>query len=654
VGSKSACPYWARFHSFASASAWESAALGAVIRCILPLLLAGLALVLAPVRLGAVTTAAPIGPIALAAVGEGRLVVLAALSRQALVLEATTGAVAQSIALPSEPGGMVVRGGTAYVSLAAPLGQVLALDLDSGEVRSRLAVGHMPGALALAPDGRTLCVAHRFENQVRLVDLDTGRQRIIDVVREPVALVVSPDGARLFVANLLPEVRPFLDDEHPDIAAEVSIVDLTEGRVSAAIELPNGSQSLRGLAISPDGRHVVVTHILSRYTIPTWRIENGAMNRNVVSLIDTAAGAWLGTVVLDEPGRGAANPWAVAFSGDGRQLLVTHAGTHELSVIDFSALLARLAAAPATTLLNDAGDFGLLQGVRVRIPLPVQGPRALLVRDDGVDVVGYFSDSLARVDLRGPAPRATRVALGAAAEPSVARLGESYFHDASLCFQQWQSCSSCHPDARSDALYWDLLNDGVGNTKNTKSLLLSAATPPVMWRGVRGDSGMAVRAGIRHIQFAEPTAGQVEAIEAYLRSLRPVPSPALNAARAKPLVTSDASCALCHVPGEPVGVLSPSARRGKALFVGKAGCAECHPSPLYTNLKTVDPGLGSGVAYDVPSLIEVWRTAPYLHGGDALTLRETITDFNPLQKRGRTKDLTPAELDDLLAFLRSL
>jgi cytochrome c peroxidase len=107
-----------------------------------------------------------------------------------------------------------------------------------------------------------------------------------------------------------------------------------------------------------------------------------------------------------------------------------------------------------------------------------------------------------------------------------------------------------------------------------------------------------------------------------------------------------------HMPGALA--LTAAARRGKALFRGKAGCAECHPAPLYTNLKTLDPGLGAGVAYDVPSLIEVWRTAPYLHRGYALTLRETITDFNPLQQRGRTRDLAPAELDDLLEFLRSL
>ena len=44
--------------------------------------------------------------------------------------------------------------------------------------------------------------------------------------------------------------------------------------------------------------------------------------------------------------------------------------------------------------------------------------------------------------------------------------GNMYFHDATLGFQGWQSCASCHPnDARADGLNWDLLNDGLGNPK---------------------------------------------------------------------------------------------------------------------------------------------------------------------------------------------
>lgn len=596
----------------------------------------------------------PEGPGAVAAAGGGRLVVLCERGRRLQILDAAGGTVVRSVPLPVAPGGLAVGGTTAYVSAAEPAGRILAVDVDSGAVRDLAPAGHMPGALALAPDGRTLCVANRFENRVRIVDLASGRQRLVEVVREPVALAVSPDGARLFVANHLPEVRPFLDDEFPDIAAEVSIVDLRAGRVMASVELPNGSQGLRGLAVSPDGRHVAVTHVLSRYTVPAWRIDNGAMNRNAVSLLDAAAGRWTATLILDDPGRGAANPWAVAFDRAGRRLLVTHAGTHEMSVIGFPELLARLAAGPPPTGLPDAWDPALLDGIRTRVPLPLNGPRALAERDGVVHVAGFFSGPLVRVDLRGREPSVTALPAAAAPEPSAAWLGERCFNDATLCLGQWQSCASCHPDGRSDALYWDLLNDGVGNTKNTKSLLLSVDTPPVMWRAVRGNAEMAVRAGIRHIQFVEPDPGQVAAIEAWLRSMRPVPSPALDASRAKPLATNDASCARCHEPGVAVGGLTDAARRGKALFMGRAGCVECHPPPLHTNLQTVDPGLGAGVAYDVPSLIEAWRTAPYLHSGDALTLRETITDFNPLQVRGRTAGLAPAELDDLLEFLRSL
>ena len=35
------------------------------------------------------------------------------------------------------------------------------------------------------------------------------------------------------------------------------------------------------------------------------------------------------------------------------------------------------------------------------------------------------------------------------------RRGEILFHDASDCFERWQSCASCHPDARADGLNWD-------------------------------------------------------------------------------------------------------------------------------------------------------------------------------------------------------
>ncbi|MBI4660815.1 MAG: hypothetical protein HY735_18420 [Verrucomicrobia bacterium] len=95
-----------------------------------------------------------------------------------------------------------------------------------------------------------------------------------------------------------------------------------------------------------------------------------------------------------------------------------------------------------------------------------------------------------------------------------------FFNDAQLCAQRWQSCASCHDaDGRMDALNWDLLNDGVGNPKNTKSLLWTHQTAPVMALGVRASAEVAVRAGIHHILFTQQPEDVPAAIDAYLKSL---------------------------------------------------------------------------------------------------------------------------------------
>jgi len=595
-----------------------------------------------------------LAPVAIVLSEDGAsLLVLGSEGRCILVFDTTSMRLRDAIDLPAPGSGLTVHEQTLYVTTREPAGRVLALNLRAGTLR-QWHVGHTPMAPVIAPDGRTLCVANRFDNTVSLIDLPTDSMRTIDVVREPIALVLSADGKRLFVANHLPEVRPFLDDENPYIGAEISIIDVENARLIRNIALPNGSQGLRGIAISPEGRYVVATHILSHWTVPPTQIAQGAMNMNALSLIDAETLEWVETIILDDPERGAANPWAVTFSDDGRHVLVTHAGTHELSVIDLAALLKRVAARGGATGLYDANDLTWMADLRKRVPLRVNGPRALLEHDGKIYLPGYFSDDLAVIDLDQVESSAQLVALAKPSPAAPARLGEQYFNDATLCFQQWQSCASCHPDGRSDTLYWDLLNDGLANTKNTKSLLMSALTPPVMWRGVRTDAATAVRAGIHHIQFAEPQPEQARAIDAYLLHMRATPGPELDTDGLESPRTDQPSCAKCHYPGVPRGTLTASARRGKAIFEGQAGCAVCHPHPTFTTGQMVDPGLGSGVEYDVPSLIEAWRTAPYLHSGDALTLRETITDFNWMQKRGRTKDLSEQELDDLLAYLRSL
>ena len=233
-------------------------------------------------------------------------------------------------------------------------------------------------------------------------------------------------------------------------------------------------------------------------------------------------------------------------------------------------------------------------------------------------------------------PPSQSLSLGPKSAPDAVRQGEFHFHDASRCFDRWQSCSSCHPGgARVDGLNWDLLNDGIGNPKNTKSLLLAPQTPPLMSLGGRTDLKAAIRAGIHNILFTSQPDEVVSAIATYLQSLQPVSSPYLLQGR-----------------------LSEPAKRGQKLFL-HSGCAACHVPGLYTDLHPHDVGTRSTGdqstdQFYTPTLIEAWRTAPCLHDGSAATLRDVLVTRNPKNGHGNTSNLSPQEIENLCAYVLSL
>ena len=160
------------------------------------------------------------------------------------------------------------------------------------------------------------------------------------------------------------------------------------------------------------------------------------------------------------------------------------------------------------------------------------------------------------------------------------------------------------------------------------------------------------------------------------------------------------------------GALSESELRGYALFVGSAGCIQCHEGPFFTNQDFANTGLGgrawldqvdtgrieaaediyentfSGVGpysddvayaeafldgltstddqlgqFRVPTLRNLEKTGPYMHGGHFDTLAEVLHFYNTLDEtpfQGVRDDrlvplgLSDAELDDLEAFLLTL
>jgi len=112
-----------------------------------------------------------------------------------------------------------------------------------------------------------------------------------------------------------------------------------------------------------------------------------------------------------------------------------------------------------------------------------------------------------------------------------------------------------------------------------------------------------------------------------------------------------------RAPNPHLGRNPEAAARGEGLF-RRARCIACHPSPAFTDLKAHDLGFASETdlrsRFDTPSLRECYRTAPYLHDGRADTLHDLFQNHNPHDRHGRTSDLAPDELDDLVEYLRSL
>jgi len=283
-----------------------------------------------------------------------------------------------------------------------------------------------------------------------------------------------------------------------------------------------------------------------------------------------------------------------------------------------------------------SNDLTFLAGLRRRIKLAGNGPRGLAVVNSKAYVAEYFTDTLGIVELEPESrSRLGRLALGPKPRLTVRRRGRMLFSDARLCFQHWQSCASCHPDGRTDGLNWDLVNDGIGNLKNTKSLLLAHKTPPVMSSGIRASAEAAVRAGFRHILFTHPPETDAVAIDTYLKSADPVPRPYLAG-----------------------GQLSPAAKRGKNLFFSeRVGCSTCHAGSLYTDMRMYNVGSKTPCdrrrEFDTPALIEVWRTAPYLHDGRYTTVKELIAKGRHGKERGNI-DLSEQEINDLVEFVLSL
>lgn len=510
-------------------------------------------------------------------------------------------------------------------------GMLYELNEKTYSVLSKTPSGATPSAILFSPLSKTLWIAQRFNNE--LWEVNPSTKKVIAKVavgREPIAMASFAGDSCLLVANNLPEMA---STAYP-IAAQLDIVDVSLKTVTGRILLPNGTTDVKAMTTDGDRNYAYVTHLLARYQLPTNQIDRGWMSTNALSIIDLKTKKWLTTVLLDTPQKGAANPWSVIVTPDNKQIVVAASGSQELVVIDRIALHNRLEKARRGEIVtpsmksweNIPNDAGFLYGIREFIPTGGKGPRSVVATNNLIYTANYYTSELISMNLSGKNLQSN--VLGTPITTTKAGKGDMYFHDATLSFQSWQSCASCHPNgARVDGINWDLLNDGMGNPKNTKTLLLSHQTAPCMATAIRKNAEIAVRSGIKHILFAETDDEVFESMNEYLKSLKPLSSPYLIN-----------------------GKLSDTAKRGKRIF--QESCISCHSGPYYTDQKQYKVPWTTehdkGLPMDVPTLSECWRTAPYLYDGRSCSMKEMLKIHGP------TKKCSQKEMDELEEYVLSL
>jgi YVTN family beta-propeller protein len=562
--------------------------------------------------------------------------------------------------------------GKFLVSANTDGGSVTLVDLARRKVVAEVAVGRGPeGVCFLGSSGR-VAVTLWDDDRVAVVDLErravTAR---VEVPDEPYGVVASRDGSKVYVTHAYPGLVTEIDPEAGSVLRRFEVGDVP-----------------KGIALTPDGTRLLVAHYyngwLSAVDVASGRVVDrwkGAaadnLARQVVahpsrpiayiphirSRVERAQGSGsifpFVTVVDLRPGEGRrrvpiamdnyngiavpADPWEVAVTPDGKTHYTIYGGTDDMNVSE----------------VVDGYPYLRPQGRLV--PLG-RNPRGVAVSPDGRELyVLNALDFSVWVFETKPLRKAAEVVVSRNPLGEQVLRGKRLFHQAGnpMSSRRWISCASCHPGGDHDARTWQ----NPEGLRNTTALFGLSRTHPLHWSADRDEvqdfehtirgplmQGTGLVRGEVPDALGPPLAGRSDALDAlaaYCTSLEPNLSP--------------------HAAGP--GRLSPAAERGRLLFESEAvGCASCHPAPTYTDSRPGtrpfvrhdvgtgegDPSETMGTAFDTPSLVGVYRSAPYLHDGRAATLRDVLTAHNPKDRHGRTRHLSAAELDDLVEFLKSL
>lgn len=538
--------------------------------------------------------------------------------------------VKHEVAVGAHPEGVAWIGTTRKLACCVYGDDVITiLDADSGTIERKIDVYDEPYGIVSTQDGSTLYATLEFPGQVIQIDATTGVVSATwQVGQLPRGIAIDRNDSFLLVTEYQ--------------TSRVLKISTSDGTVQQAWDGGSTDNLARQIVLSPDDTKAYFTHIRSR-------ISASHGNGSIFPYVSVArlAGEKSGTrmrVPMDsfQSVRVTANPWDCDISPDGHRVCVVFAGTNDMFM--------------CRVLGDDYVELEFERNVKLG-----NNPRAVRFSPDGNAVLVYNALDFEVVALRVPGGEEMgRVAVTKNPLSEELLLGKKLFYTAlqPMSSRNWISCASCHPDGDPDGRTWQQ-PEGLRNTQPLAGL---SWTHPVHWSADRDEVQ----------DFEHTIQGLLMQGQGFVKS--PLPDSLGEPISGK----NKALDALAEYTNSHQYSLSPfsksgltaSAKRGQQLFFSEeTKCATCHNGPMCTDsqpraiAEIVRHDVGTGnddptelmePKYDTPTLLGVYRSAPYLHHGKAATLQDVLTTFNKHDQHGNTSNLTDSQIQDLVEFLKAL
>lgn len=550
------------------------------------------------------------------------------------VVNLQTGLVTDVLQTDDEPADVVFAGSPrrAYVSCAMAR-TVLVFDPASrGAAPKRVKIlGEQPRALAASADGRSVYLAI-FESGNGTIALTGGKNNAVevDITRDPrgpyggISPPPNADNATRFNPPLNPAnpapppvsmiVRKdgsggWLDDNGRDwrrfVSGDLAGIGGAGGRVPgwdlidrdvAIIDTGSLAVSYRGgmanivmsLAVNPATGRITTVGTDALNHIRYEPVLRGTFLRVQSATVDPAATAAAtvrdlnphldykaSTVAAEVRSLSVGDPRGIAWNAAGTRAWITGMGSNNVVVMN-------------------------ADGSRAASPIEVgEGPTGIVLQDgrDRAFVLNRFAASISTLSLSGGI-ETSRTPLSFDPTPAAVRAGRPMLYDTHRFSGLGHiACASCHVDARTDRLAWDLGDPSgsmtnVGNVQHhpmkgpmlTQTLIDTMQSPFLHWRGDR--AGLADFAGaFQSLQGADrpASATEMQQMKDYLATTRTPPNPFRTLTNAFPTRV--------EVPG-PNGTVGRvgNAELGRQAF--ENSCRVCHPGQTGRGSRFIVNGFG--------------------------------------------------------------